>query len=49
MYTIVRSKNKELDAVYMTQCLLHTEVLLDNQANISIVNLMLLRNVREAK
>ncbi len=36
-------------AVYMTQGLLPTEVLLDNQANISIVNPGLLKNVREAK
>jgi hypothetical protein len=33
----------------MTQGLLPTEVLLDNQANISIVNPRLLKNVREAK
>jgi hypothetical protein len=35
--------------VFMTQGLLTTEVLLDNQANISIMNLRLLKNVRDAK
>jgi hypothetical protein len=36
-------------SVYMTQGLSKTEVLLDNQANISIINLCLLKNVRQAK
>jgi hypothetical protein len=35
--------------VYMTQGLTSTEVLLDNQSNISIVNPRLLKNVRAAK
>ncbi len=35
--------------VFMTQGLLTTEVLLDNQANISIMNPRLLKNVRDAK
>ncbi len=36
-------------SVYMTQGLLKTEVLLENQANISIINPCLLKNVRQAK
>jgi hypothetical protein len=36
------------NAVHVTQGLLPTEVLLDNQANISIVHPMLLTNVRTA-
>jgi hypothetical protein len=36
------------NAVHVTQGLLPTEVLLDNQANISIMHLMLLSNVRAA-
>jgi hypothetical protein len=35
-------------SVYMTQGLSKTEVLLDNQASISIVNPCLLKNVRKA-
>jgi hypothetical protein len=36
-------------SVYMTQGLTKSEVLLDNQANISIINPCLLKNVRPAK
>lgn len=36
------------NAVNVTQALLHTEILMDNQANISIVHPSLLENVRKA-
>jgi len=55
IYTTVRIKEEELEehtvanAVHVTQGLLPTEVLLDNQANISILHPMLLSNVRRAK
>jgi hypothetical protein len=45
--TIKEEEQKGL--VCMTKRLLPTEVLLDNQANISIVNPRLLKNVRECK
>jgi len=55
IYTTIRFKKDELEeytvnnTVHVTQGLLSTEVLLDNQANISIIHPMLLSNVRKAK
>jgi hypothetical protein len=55
IYTTVRMEEEELEehtamnAVHVTQGLFPTEVLLDNQANISILHPMLLSNVRKAK
>jgi hypothetical protein len=42
-------REEEQGLVYMTKGLLPSEVLLDNQANISIVNPWLLKNVRECE
>jgi hypothetical protein len=42
-------REEEHGSVYMTKGLLPSEVLLDNQANISIVNPRLLKNVRECE
>ncbi len=42
-------KEEEQGSVYMTKGLLPSEVLLDNQANVSIVNPRLLKNVRECE
>jgi hypothetical protein len=42
-------REEEQGSVYMTKGLLPSEVLLDNQANISIVNPRLLKNVRECE
>jgi hypothetical protein len=55
IYTTVRMEEEELEehtamnAVHVTQVLLPTEVLLDNQANISILHPILLSNVKKAK
>jgi hypothetical protein len=54
IYATVRIEEEELEehtvtnAVHVTQGLLPTEVLLDNQANISILHPMLLSNVKKA-
>ena len=49
MFMTSGERTLEDGSIYMTQGLSETEVLLDNQANISIVNPRLLKNVRKAK
>jgi hypothetical protein len=49
MFMMCGECTNEHGSVYMTQVLSSTEVWLDNQAIISIVNPWLLKNVREAK
>jgi hypothetical protein len=55
IYTTIRIEEEEMEehtvtnAVHVMQGLLPTEVLLDNQANISILHPMLLSNVKKAK
>lgn len=53
IYTMVRSKKEPEcmvnNAVNMTQALLPTKVLLNNQGDISIVHLMLLKNIEKVE
>jgi hypothetical protein len=49
MFATMEERTLEHGSVYMTQGLTKTEVLLDNQANISIINPCLLKNVQQAK
>jgi hypothetical protein len=46
MFAMIQEEDDQQGSVYMTKGLQPYEVLLDNQANISIINSKLLRNVR---
>jgi hypothetical protein len=47
MFMTIKEDKEQQGSVYMTKGLLPTKILLDNQANISIVNPRLLMNVQE--
>jgi hypothetical protein len=47
IFMMIKEDEEKQGSVYMTKGLLPMEILLDNQANICIVNPRLLKNVRE--